>query len=149
LRTGSPSPGNESGEYAHSFHRMVHIVLEQRLLDSSSEGRLAAFTPESDFVVLSVYLVEHQHKHHPLCRPTVEKWITADAPKGHRDWNQGGTYRSSSASDLEYDPDHNFKLNSWSYDYPRFAKPLFHRWRSLWSGAGRPQCRAQVVRHAH
>lgn len=43
-----------------------------------------------------------------------EKWITADAPKGHRDWNQGGTYRSSSASDLEYDLDHNFKLNSWS-----------------------------------
>jgi hypothetical protein len=55
-----------------------------------------------------------------------EKWITADAPKGHRVWNQGGTYRSSSASDLEYDTDHNFKLNSWSYDYPRFAKPFYY-----------------------
>jgi hypothetical protein len=55
-----------------------------------------------------------------------EKWVTASAPKGHRDWNQGGTYRSLSASDLEYDPDHNFKLNSWSYAYPRFAKPFYY-----------------------
>jgi len=54
------------------------------------------------------------------------KWISANAPKGHRDWNQGGTYRSSSASDLEYDTDHNFKLNSWSYDYPRFAMPFYY-----------------------
>ena len=55
-----------------------------------------------------------------------EKWIRADAPKGHRDWNQGGTYRSASASDLENDPDHNFKLNSWSYDYPRFTNPFYY-----------------------
>jgi hypothetical protein len=55
-----------------------------------------------------------------------EKWIAADAPKGHRDWNQGGTYRSASASDLEYDIDHNFKLNSWSYDYPRFSEPFYY-----------------------
>jgi hypothetical protein len=54
-----------------------------------------------------------------------EKWIAADAPKDHRDWNQGGTYRSAAASDLEYDPDHNFKLNSWSYNYPRFTKPFY------------------------
>jgi hypothetical protein len=52
----------------------------------------------------------------------AEKWIRAEAPKGHRAWNQGGTYRSSTASDLS---DHNFKLNSWSYDYPRFTKPFY------------------------
>jgi len=55
-----------------------------------------------------------------------EKWIKADAPKGHADWNQGGTYRSLPATDLEYDADHNFKLNSWSYDYPRFTKPFYY-----------------------
>jgi len=55
-----------------------------------------------------------------------EKWIAADAPKGHPDWNRGGTYRSASASDLAYDPDHNFKLNSWSYDNPRFTKPFYY-----------------------
>jgi hypothetical protein len=55
-----------------------------------------------------------------------EKWIRAEAPKGHRDWNQGGTYRSSSSSDLEYDADHNFKLNSWSYEFPRFTKPFYY-----------------------
>lgn len=41
-----------------------------------------------------------------------EAWIAADAPAGHPDWNQGGTYRSQLASALEYDADHNFKLNS-------------------------------------
>src|SRR5262249_12907777 len=55
-----------------------------------------------------------------------ETWIRADAPKGHPDWNQGGTYRSSLAADLAYDADHNFKLNSWSYDYPRFTKPFYY-----------------------
>jgi hypothetical protein len=55
-----------------------------------------------------------------------EKWIKADAPKGHRDWNQGGTYRSLPAGDVDYDRDHNFKLNSWSYDYPRFTKPFYY-----------------------
>lgn len=54
-----------------------------------------------------------------------ETWIAADAPPGHPDWNQGGTYRSSTAADLPYDEDHNFKLNSWSYDYPRFTQPFY------------------------
>jgi hypothetical protein len=55
-----------------------------------------------------------------------EKWIKADAPKGHADWNQGGTFRSLPATDQEYDTDHNFKLNSWSYEYPRFTKPFYY-----------------------
>ena len=54
------------------------------------------------------------------------KWIKADAPKGHADWNQGGTYRSLPAADQEYDSDHNWNLNSWSYDYPRFTKPFYY-----------------------
>lgn len=54
-----------------------------------------------------------------------EKWIRAEAPRGHADWNQGGTYRSLPAADLHYDADHNFKLNSWSYDYPRFTRPFY------------------------
>ena len=55
-----------------------------------------------------------------------EKWISANAPKGHSDWNQGGTYRAAKAADLKYDADHNFKLNSWSYDYPRVTKPFYY-----------------------
>jgi hypothetical protein len=55
-----------------------------------------------------------------------EKWIAADAPKGHADWNGGGTYRSIAAAPLEYDRDHNFKLNSWSYDWPCFTKPFYY-----------------------
>jgi hypothetical protein len=54
-----------------------------------------------------------------------EKWIRAEAPPGHPDYNTGGTYRSLAARDLEYDRDHNFKLNLWSYDYPRFAQPFY------------------------
>jgi len=55
----------------------------------------------------------------------TEKWIRADAPKGHRHWNGGGTYRSTQAADLEYDADQEFVLNNWSYDYPRFTKPFY------------------------
>jgi hypothetical protein len=55
-----------------------------------------------------------------------ETWISADAPKGHPDWNQGGTYRSAGAADLGYDADHNFKLNSWSYEHPRFTQPFYY-----------------------
>lgn len=55
-----------------------------------------------------------------------EQWIRAEAPSGHQDFNKGGTYRSLHAEDLEYDDDHNFKLNLWSYDYPRFAHPFYY-----------------------
>ena len=55
-----------------------------------------------------------------------EKWIAAEAPKGHPDWNSGGTYRHANAVALEYDKDMQFRLNSWSYDYPRFTKPFYY-----------------------
>lgn len=53
-----------------------------------------------------------------------EKWIAGDAPQTHRDYVGGGTYRHVSAPPLEYDSDHNFKLNVWSYVWPRFTKPF-------------------------
>ena len=55
-----------------------------------------------------------------------EKWIAADAPEGHPDWNSGGTYRHMKAEPLEVDRDVAFRLNSWSYDYPRFTKPFYY-----------------------
>ena len=55
-----------------------------------------------------------------------EKWIRADAPPGHPDYNQGGTYKSLTAEDLQYDTNHNFKLNLWSYEYPRFTQPFYY-----------------------
>lgn len=55
-----------------------------------------------------------------------EQWITADAPPGHPDWNQGGTYRSRDAADLAIDDAVKFRLNSWSYDYPRFTQPFYY-----------------------
>jgi len=54
-----------------------------------------------------------------------EHWIAADAPRGHADYNGGGTYRAAAAPPLEYDADHNFKLNLWSYDEPRFTQPFY------------------------
>lgn len=56
----------------------------------------------------------------------AETWIAADAPAGHPHWNQGGTYRSVEAEPLEYDADHNFTLNLWSYDWPRFTQPFYY-----------------------
>ncbi len=55
-----------------------------------------------------------------------ETWIRADAPSGHPDHNGGGTYRHRNAKPVTYDEDHNFKLNSWSYDYPRFTQPFYY-----------------------
>ncbi|MDP7014327.1 MAG: hypothetical protein QGG36_00865 [Pirellulaceae bacterium] len=61
-----------------------------------------------------------------LDRPNgAEKWISAPAPKTHADYIGGGTYRSRPAKALKYDDDHNFKLNVWSYEYPRFTKPFY------------------------
>jgi hypothetical protein len=54
-----------------------------------------------------------------------EHWIAADAPAGHRDYNGGGTYRAADAPALEYDADHDFKLNLWSYDSPRFTRGVY------------------------
>jgi hypothetical protein len=55
----------------------------------------------------------------------AERWIAADAPPGPRDWNSGGTYRQRDAPDLAYDKDLEFRLNSWSYDWPRYTEPLY------------------------
>ncbi len=55
----------------------------------------------------------------------AEQWIAADAPPGHADYNGGGTYRAAGAPPLEYDADHNFKLNLWSYDQPRYTQPFY------------------------
>jgi hypothetical protein len=54
-----------------------------------------------------------------------EVWVAADAPKGHPDWNGGGNYRALRSDDLEYDDDVQFRLNTWSYDWPRIAKPFY------------------------
>ena len=55
-----------------------------------------------------------------------EQWIRAEAPPGHPDYNSGGTYQSAAAQALTYDTNHNFKLNLWSYDYPRFTQPFYY-----------------------
>jgi hypothetical protein len=55
-----------------------------------------------------------------------ETWIAADAPKGHPNWNGGGNYRALAADDLAYDDDVKFRLNTWSYDWPRIAKPFYY-----------------------
>jgi hypothetical protein len=55
-----------------------------------------------------------------------EKWIEATVPPGHADWDHGGTYRAVDAAPTAYDDDHNFKLNSWTYDFPRFTLPFYY-----------------------
>jgi hypothetical protein len=52
-------------------------------------------------------------------------WIAATAPKTHEDYIGGGTYRHHLAKPLSYDEDHNFKLNVWSYHWPRYTKPFY------------------------
>ena len=59
-------------------------------------------------------------------RDAAERWISADAPNTHADYIGGGTYRHLSAKPLVYDEDHNFKLNVWSYEWPRFTRPFYY-----------------------
>jgi hypothetical protein len=54
-----------------------------------------------------------------------ERWMVAFAPPGHADYQGGGTYRHVDAPPLEYDDDHDFKLNLWSYERPRFTRPFY------------------------
>ena len=56
----------------------------------------------------------------------AEQWIAADAPPGHPDYVGGGTYRHVKSPGFAYDSDHNFKLNLWSYEYPRFTQPFYY-----------------------
>ena len=55
-----------------------------------------------------------------------EEWTRAEAPQGHPDWKGGGNYRALRADDLEYDTDVEFRLNTWSFDWPRIAKPFYY-----------------------
>ena len=55
-----------------------------------------------------------------------EQWLGADAPPGPSDYVGGGTYRNVAAAPLEYEANHNLKLNLWSYDYPRFTVPCYY-----------------------
>jgi len=57
---------------------------------------------------------------------SAESWIAADAPQMHPDWNGGGNYRALDADDLQYDDDVDFRLNTWSYDWPRIAEPFYY-----------------------
>ena len=54
-----------------------------------------------------------------------ESWITVDAPQGHQDWSGGGNYRALDADALEYDDDVRFRLNTWSYEWPRISRPFY------------------------
>ena len=60
-----------------------------------------------------------------MSRNTPETWIAADAPPGHPDWRSGGNYRALQADDLQYDEDVQFRLNTWSYDWPRIVRPFY------------------------
>ncbi len=55
-----------------------------------------------------------------------EEWISADAPSGHPDWNRGGNYRALTADEIPYDEDMSFRLNSWTYDWPRITQPFYY-----------------------
>ena len=55
-----------------------------------------------------------------------ESWVAADAPPGPPDWNEGGTYRGLEAKELSLDDDVEFRLNTWSYDWPRITEPFFY-----------------------
>lgn len=56
----------------------------------------------------------------------AETWVAARAPRGHVDWNRGGNYRALGAAELAADQDVKFRLNTWTYDWPRIAQPFYY-----------------------
>lgn len=59
---------------------------------------------------------------------TTEKevWVSGDAPRGPREWVGGGTYRGIDAKPLKMDDAVEFRLNTWSYDWPRISQPFYY-----------------------
>ena len=55
-----------------------------------------------------------------------EKWVRADTPNTYPDWNTGGTFGHLEAKPLQYDDDVEFRLNTWSYDWPRYTEPFYY-----------------------
>jgi hypothetical protein len=74
----------------------------------------------NDVVDVTLHFRGHESPH------GKETWIRVDAPEGHPDWNRGGNYRALSADDLGCDDDVQFRLNTWSYEWPRIARPFYY-----------------------
>jgi hypothetical protein len=127
VRNRKDSPWDVSSTLAYKVKRPHYIDVEFRCKVHNTKlfGKrryviffFANYMNDVEKVPLNFLGVEHA--------VGQEKWITAEAPKGHPDWNGGGSYRHINANPLEYDKDMNFRLNSWSYNYPRFTKPFYY-----------------------
>ena len=57
---------------------------------------------------------------------SAEHWITAEGAARARRLQRRRDVSSSRRAPLEYDAEHNAKLNLWSYDDPRFTKPFYY-----------------------
>ena len=127
VRNRKDSPWDVSSTFFYKVTNPHYIDIEFRCKAYNTElfGKrgyaiffFANYMNDVDEVPLNFIGIEHAGDE--------EKWITAEAPKEHPDWNSRGTYSYVKAIPLEYDTDMNFRLNSWSYDYPRFTKPFYY-----------------------
>jgi len=127
LRRAEDSPWKVASTLKYTVNKPHYIDFEFRCRahDASLFGRRG-----SAIFFFANYMndVHDASLHFRAHQSTIAKedWITVDAPKGHPDWNSGGNYRALTADDLEYDEDVRFRLNSWSYDWPRIAKPFYY-----------------------
>ena len=126
-RRAEDSPWKVASTLKYTVRKPHYIDFEFRCTpqDASAFGRrgyVLFFFANYMNDVQDISLHFRGHKSHA----GPEDWITADAPDEHPDWNGGGNYRALTAEALEYDHDVRFRLNTWSYDWPRIAKPFYY-----------------------
>ena len=127
VRRAADSPWNVDSTLTYRIVEPHYVDFEFRCTarDASKFGRhgYALFffaNYMNDVVDTALHFRGRAGQDHP------EQWISANAPEGHKDWNGGGNYRALDAKDLPYDDDVRFRLNTWSYDWPRIAKPFYY-----------------------
>jgi hypothetical protein len=126
VRRAEDDPWNLSSTFTYSFLEPEAVDFEFRC-----QAQDASLFGERRYAVLffanymNDVLEPSLHFRGVTAPNGIERWISTDAPPGHPDYDHGGTIRSKYAEDLRYDVDHNFKLNLWSYDYPRFIQPFY------------------------
>jgi hypothetical protein len=126
VRQAQDDPWRVSSTLTYTLREPYYVDLEFRCLahDPSLFGKrryavffFANYMNDVEQIALNFLGLEREGE--------GERWIAADAPPGHADYNGGGTYRHARAPPLAYDADHDFKLNLWSYDWPRYTRPFY------------------------
>ena len=126
VRKADDSPWNVSSTLKYTVHQPHYVDFSFRCTP-----RDASLFGQHGYAILffANYMNDVQdaaiHFRGRRANDAPEEWIAADAPQGPPDWTGGGNYRAADADELKVDDDVQFRLNSWTYDWPRITQPFY------------------------